>query len=195
MELQEQSRLHIQQKTSWSLHRYRVYLDQAGKPGDLVAYVDEDKNSFKDKGSIYVDEEKSQVLAEYRAHKLVDMSSAFDVVNESGAKIGSFRKEFKKSLYRSTWVLEQEGMAPISVVERNKTIAGMRRAWTLIPGAGEFPFPMRYHFDFLRDGKVVGGVEKTGRLADNYLAWTDDAKLDRRLLIAMGVALDFRQGR
>ncbi len=37
--------------------------------------------------------------------------------------------------------------------------------------------------------------EKTGRLSDHYLAWTKDAKLDRRLLIAMGVALDFKQGR
>jgi uncharacterized protein YxjI len=196
VELQDQDRLHIQQKTSLTRHRYRIYADNgAGKPGELIAYVDQDLGSIKDKGIIYTGEDKSQVLAEFRARKLIDVSAAFDVFAPDGTMIGGYRKEFKKSLYRSAWTLDQEGAPPITVLERNPTLAVVRRAWTLLPTVGDFPFPMRYHFDLLRDDAVIGGVDRVGRLADNYLAWARDPKLDRRLLISLGVALDFRQGR
>jgi hypothetical protein len=196
MDLQELDRLHIQQKTSLTRHRYRVYADNGkGKPGDLVAFVDQDTSGLKEKGVIYTGEDKSQVLAKFEARKLMDVAAAFDVYTPDGDKIGLFQREVGKSLYRSTWTLEQEGMPPIKVVERSKVTAIARRAWMWLPLVGDFPYPVRYHFDFIREGSVVGGVDKTGRLADNYLAWANDPKLDRRLMIAMGVALDFRQGR
>jgi uncharacterized protein YxjI len=196
VELQDLDRLHIQQKTSLTRHRYRIYADNgAGKPGDLVAYVDQDLGSLKDKGLIYTSEDKSQLLAEFRARKVLDLSAAFDVFTPDGALIGGYRKEFTTSLYRSTWTLDQESKLPITVLERNPTLAVVRRAWTLLPTVGDFPFPMRYHFDLVRDGAVIGAVDRLGRLVDNYLAWTEDRALDRRLLISLGVALDFRQGR
>jgi hypothetical protein len=196
MELQEQDQLHIQQKTSLTRHRYRIFVDNgAGKPGDLIAFVDQDSGSLKDKCIIYTGEDKSEVLAEFRARKLVDVSAAFEVFAPDGTTIGGYRKEFVQSLYRSTWMLEQEGTPPVTVIERSTALAITRRAWTLLPTVGDFPFPMRYHFDLIRDETVIGGVDRTGRLADNYLAWAKDPKLDRRLLIALGVALDFRQGR
>lgn len=196
VDLQEQDRLLIQQKTSLMMHRYRVFLDNGkGKPGKLVAFVDQDKASVKDKVVIYAGEDKSEVLAEFKARKVIDASAAFDVFAPNGDRIGFYKREFTKSLYRSTWTLQQEGEPPITVVERSRPVAVSRRAWMLIPTVGEFPFLMRYHFDLIRDGTVIGGVEKAARLADNYLAWAKDERLDRRLLIAMGVALDFRQGR
>lgn len=196
MSLQEQNRLLIHQKTSLLKLRYRVFLDDGkGKPGDLVAFVEQDKASFKDKVVIYAGEDKAEVLAEFRARKLLDASSAFDVFTPDGDIVGSHRKEFTKSLYRSTWTLQQGDDPPITVVERSAPVAVSRRAWTLLPTVGEFPFPLRYHFDLVREGRIIGGVEKTGRLTDHYLAWTKDGTLDRRLLVAMGVTLDFRQGR
>jgi hypothetical protein len=196
VQLQDLERLHIQQKTSLTRHRYRIYADDgAGKPGDLVAYVDQDPGSLKEKGIVYTDEQKSEIVAEFRARKLFDVSAAFDVFAPDGTMIGSYRKEFAVSLYRSSWTLHQGGQAPIMVIERNPTLGVVRRAWTLLPMVGDFPFPMRYHFDLVRDGAVIGGVDRIGRIVENYLAWAEEPKLDRRLLIALGVALDFRQGR
>lgn len=194
MDLQEQDRFHIHQKLTLMIKKYRVFLDDGrGKPGDLVAFVEQDKDSLKDKVTIYTDERKSEVLAEFAARKLIDMTAAFDVHTPDGDRIGSFQKEFRTSLYRSTWTLEQEGEPPITAVERSKVLAILRRAWPWLPGLGDYPFPVRHHFVFKRGETVVGGVDKTARLSDNYLAWTNDRKLDRRLLIAMGVVLDFRQ--
>ncbi|MET0233720.1 MAG: hypothetical protein ABW224_03675 [Kibdelosporangium sp.] len=198
MDLQERDQLYIHQKLSLSFRRYQVFLGNgAGKADEdhVVAFIEQDKSSFKDKVVIYTDADKSQVLAEVKARKLIDLAAGFDVVTPDGEQIGGFKKEVGKSLMRTTWTLEQEGEAPITVIERSKPVAISRRLWTFLPVVGEFPFPMRFHFDFVRDGAVVGGVDKTHRLSDNYLAWTDQPKLDRRLLIAMGVALDFRQGR
>jgi hypothetical protein len=195
MNLQSQDRLHIQQKLSLSLKKYQVFLDDTGKPGDLVAYVEEDKKAFKDKVDIYTGEDKSEVLAEVKAHKLLDPAAGFDVTTPDGDPIGGFKKQVGKSLLQSTWTLQPAGAPPITVIERNKTIAICRRLWMLLPVVGEFPFPMRYHFEFNREGKGIGGVDKTHMLSDNYLAWIEDPNLDRRLLVAIGIAVDFRQSR
>jgi hypothetical protein len=74
-------------------------------------------------------------------------------------------------------------------------LAIARRAWTLLPDRGGLPFPMRYHFDFIRGRATLGGVDRTGRLAENCVAWSAEPSLDRRPLIALAVALDYRQGR
>ncbi|MEV4319789.1 hypothetical protein [Actinocrispum sp. NPDC049592] len=195
-ELQELDKLHIQQKTSLTRHRYRVYADNGkGKPGDLVAFVDQDTSGLKEKEVIYTGEDKSVELARFEARQLMDVAAAFDVFTPEGEKIGWFQREVSKSLYRTTWSLTQEGMPPLKVIERSKFTAVARRIWMWLPLVGDFPYPVRYHFDFVRDDAVIGGVDKTGRLADNYLAWSQEPKLDRRLMIAMGVVLDFRQGR
>lgn len=194
MDLQEFDRFHIHQKLSLSHRRYQIFLDDgAGAPGKTVGFVEQDKGSFKDRIVIYTDDTKRSPVAEFKARKLFDTSSTFDVSTPDGDQIGVFRKDFGSSLYRSTWVLEQPGTSAVVVRERDKRLAVCRRVWTLLPTVGEFPFPMRYHFDLTREETPVGRVDKTARLSDNYLLRLDDATIDRRLALAFGVALDVRQ--
>lgn len=142
MDLQEHQRLHVHRKTSLTRHRYRVFLDNgSGRPGGLVAFLDSDKAAVKDRGIIYSGEDKSQVLAEFRARKLIDASAAFDVVAPDGDRTGSCRRDVTRSLYRSAWTLEQEGEPSVTVVERNMALAIARRAWTLLPTVGTSPSP------------------------------------------------------
>ena len=196
-DLQDQNRFHVHQKKTLMSNRYRVFLDEEGKPGELVALVEQSRSSIKDHVLIYTGVDKETVLAEFKARKFIDTKRTFDVFTPEGTELGFFHKDFGKSLYRSTWTLEPTDQSPIIVSERSKKLAIVRRLWNFLPLPGdiELPFPGRYHFDFTRGETVVGGVDKTARWSDHYLAHIEDMNLDRRLVIAMAVALDALQGR
>lgn len=104
----------------------------------------------------------------------------------SGAVIGSFRKDFAKSLLQSTWHLEAPGHATITGQENNLAIALLRRfVFSALP----------YHFDFTVNGRMVFSVNRKFSLRDKYIIKISDQSIDRRLVIAMAVALDALQTR
>jgi uncharacterized protein YxjI len=81
------------------------------------------------------------------------------------------------------------------ITERSTAVAIFRRLWDWIPWAGDFPFPIRYHFDWLRGDRRVGTFEKKTLFRDHYRVHVEDPALDRRLVIAQAVALDALQSR
>ena len=52
-----------------------------------------------------------------------------------------------------------------------------------------------YHFDFTSDGAAAFSVEKKWGIRDTYVVTHPRPRLDRRLVIAMAVALDALQSR
>ncbi|WP_410628170.1 hypothetical protein [Amycolatopsis sp. cmx-8-4] len=198
-QLQKHDRFHIRQKQKLMVIRYHVYADDGqGQPGDLVAFIEEKRLTFKEHATFYTDESKETVLAKFRSHKVEELSSAYQVLGADGDEevIGLFGKKFGKSFYRSTWVLDQDGRDRLTVSERSQGMAAFRRIWKLVPWPGdvEVPFFWKYHFDFTRgEDRVVGAVEKTARLSDNYLLRLEDDEIDRRLALGLAIGLDALQ--
>jgi uncharacterized protein YxjI len=84
--------------------------------------------------------------------------------------------------------VEQPGWGSATGQERNLLVALMRRFADLT----FWP----YHFDFASpDGQTAFSVEKKWGIRDTYLVTIHDPRLDRRLVIAMAVALDALQSR
>ena len=198
--MQAQSRFHLHQKVTMMVNRYEVFADADGSPGELVAFVEQKRMTFREQVTIFTDAAKSEVLARFAARKVLDVSGAYDVLDGAGAQLGVFRKQFKQSLLRSTWVLEQPGLEPITIAERSMAIALFRRIWGLLPYAGEIPFFLRFHFDWTSGNRRVGAFTKVTRLRDHYVIELDEPELDepaldRRLAIAQSVALDALQSR
>jgi len=193
--LQSQTRFHLHQKLTMMVNRYQVFADVQGSPGELVAFVEQKRMAFREKVTIFTDEAKSAVLATFTARKVLDVSGAYDVQDGAGQPLGIFRKLFKQSLLRSTWSLEQPGLAPIAIAERSLAIAIFRRLWGWLPYAGDVPFFLKYHFDWTSDGRLVGSFNKATRFRDHYVIAIDEPALDRRLVIAQAVALDALQSR
>jgi hypothetical protein len=82
-------------------------------------------------------------------------------------------------------------------------VALLRRAVGFIPYIGDYAdwLPIPYHFDFVRDGKVLGTHERrTGlfKFRDVYdidVSADTDHTLDRRLVLANAVGMDALQAR
>ncbi|MFC5268595.1 hypothetical protein ACFPJ1_41370 [Kribbella qitaiheensis] len=167
-----------------------------GTDGPLLAFAQQKRMAFKEEVTFYTDDTKSRVVFSFKARKRLDLSSGYDVFDASGQAIGWFKKEFGKSLLRSSWQLATDGIQADGT-ERNPTIAAVRRIWEFVPFIGEIPIPFIFHFDFTdrSSGQHVMSVERKISLRDRYHVKVSDPRLDFRAAAAMTVALDALQGR
>lgn len=167
-----------------------------GTDGPLLAFAQQKRMAFKEEVTFYTDDTKSRVVFSFKARKRLDLSSGYDVFDASGQAIGWFKKEFGKSLLRSSWQLATDGIQADGT-ERNQTIAIIRRIWDFVPFVGEIPLPFIFHFDFTdrSSGQHVMSVERKISLRDRYHVKVSDPRLDFRAAAAMTVALDALQGR
>jgi uncharacterized protein YxjI len=175
------------------VNRYVVSVPTAtGEEGELVAYVEQKRLAFREEVTFFADETRTTPLFRFKARQVIDVGATYDVTAPDGTAIGLFRKDFKKSLLRSTWHLEQPpGLAAIGQ-ERSPAVAILRRIWEL---AVDWPFPVKYHFDFNAGDVTVMAIDKTATIRDRYRLEINVPALDRRLAIAMAVALDALQSR
>ena len=127
----------------------------------------------------------------------MDLAATYDVTDKDGNPIGEFRKDFGKSLLRSTWHLQTpDGLVAVGQ-ERSKGVAVVRRVVDLV---GDLPIFLRFHFDFTApDGQIILSSERQRSLRDRYeltVPVLDNGwQLDWRVAAAMGVALDALQAR
>jgi uncharacterized protein YxjI len=112
----------------------------------------------------------------------MDIAAMYDVVDAAGTPIGSFQKDFKASLLRSSFHFSGPGFEAYGQ-ERNAAIAIVRRFVDL---------PFSFHFDFTdkQSGQVVMSSERQFSLRDRYTVDVPDPRVDFRLAAAMAVGLD-----
>jgi uncharacterized protein YxjI len=177
----------VRQRLTFMVNRYEVRALDGGSPGPIVAFAQQKRMAFKEQVTLYTDESRGQVLAGFKARSVLDLGATYDVTDASGAPLGLFRKDFARSLLRSTWHLEQPSLGQATGQERNIAIAILRRF-------GELSF-WPYHFDFTLGDRPAFSITKRWGIRDTYVVTIDEPRLDRRLVIAMAVALDALQSR
>ena len=199
-------RLIVEQKITAFTNQYNVYAaNPDGTKERLVAFAQQKRLAFKEKVTFYSDESKAKPAFTFRAEKALDVHGRYFVEDPTGKAIGSFRKDFAKSLLNSTWhILDVSGQPAYSISESNKLLAILRRFVGFIPLVGDI-FELillffRYHFVFTdaSSKQPVGRYQKTTLLRDHYLlSMTDEAyaKQDWRVYAALAVGLDALQSR
>src|SRR4051812_21945968 len=177
----------VGQKLTLMVNRYEIRaVGPDGGPGELMAIAQQKRMAFKEQVTFYSDEQRTRAVFSFKARKTIDLASGYDVYDEAGAPLGFFRKDFGKSLLRSTFHLSGPELEATGQ-ERNVLIAIARR---LV----DFPFP--FHFDFADPaGQPVMSVERQFSVRDRYAVTVADPRLDFRLAAAMAVALDALMGR
>ena len=165
---------------------YRVSAD--GRP---VAFVRQKRLALREDLRFFADEDENVELFRIKARSVVDVTSTSDVTAADGTRIGALAKAFGASLLRSTWrVLDSDGNEIARVQEQNMIVALVRRFTD---------FALPYHFEIRSaDGRELGVVRRTWSVRDRYeLDLTSDVerRIDRRLAVALAVALDALQSR
>lgn len=187
-QLQSLQRLLVRQRVRMTVNQYEVHAaNPDGSEGGLIAFAQQKRMAFKEQVTLYADDSKQQPVLSFQARQVMDLGATYDVFDAWGQPVGLFRKNFKESLLRSTWHLEQPGLGEATGQERSPFVAIVRRLVNV-------PW-LPYHFDFTGDGQPVFSVVKKWGLRDRYTVDIQDPRLDRRLVIAMAVALDALQAR
>jgi hypothetical protein len=199
-------RLIVEQRITAFVNKYSVHTaNPDGSKGNLVAFAQQKRLAFKEKVTFYSDEANSQVAFTFRAEKLLDVHGRYFVEDAEGKLVGSFKKDYTKSLINSTWtILDANDQPKLVISESNQLLAILRRFVGFIPIVGGLfeivIMFLRYHFVFADAAtkQPVGRYQKTTLIRDHYaLSMTDEAyaSQDWRVLAAMAVGLDALQSR
>ena len=187
--LQAQRQLIVKQRLRLMVNQYEVLAaGPDGSEGELLAYAQQKRMAFKEQVTLYTDDTKQQPVLGFKARQIMDLGATYDVTDAGGQPVGLFRKDFKRSLLRSTWIVEQPGLGPMTGQETNMAVAILRR---FVDALSWLP----YHFDFTLAGQPAFSVIKKWGLRDRYVVDIHHPRLDRRLVIAMAVGLDALQSR
>jgi len=172
----------VGQKLTMMVNRYEIRTAAPdGTPGELMAVAQQKRLAFKEQVTFYADEQRTRPVFSFKARKSIDLASGYDVYDEAGNPIGFFRKDFGKSLLRSTFHLSGPDLEATGQ-ERNQAVAILRRFVDV---------PFAFHFDFLDPaGQLVMSVDRQFSMRDRYTVNVPDQRLDFRLAAAMTVALD-----
>jgi uncharacterized protein YxjI len=179
---------------------YRVTPLAAGEApaGPPIAYVRQKKLAIKEDIRFYSDEGETRELFRIAARSMLDIGGSRYDVFAAEERIGFLWHKFKESLIRTTWHVGGPNEEEVALArERSLVGAVLRRVVDFVPEIGGW-IPIPYNFEFLADGQVVGGMDRKFQLRDRYildLSGDTDRKVDRRVAIALAIALDALQNR
>jgi uncharacterized protein YxjI len=199
-------RFTIRQRVRLVGNRYDVRVARPNdEEGELAAFVQQKTFALKEDMRFYADEAKTSELFRVKARQRFDPRARYKVTDAEGKEIGELKKEFKRSLARSTWRVYAPGgdEEVLCATERSLFRSLLRRALSLggfIPIVGDILglIPIRYHFDFFAADRNVGSFERRFGLRDRYLldlSGDKERRIDRRVAIALAVAMDALQAR
>jgi uncharacterized protein YxjI len=190
-------RFQVRQRITPMVNRYEVLAVQPdGSEGPLLALAQQKRLTLREQVVFYRDEDRREPVFSFRARQRLDVRAEHEVLDAAGEPLGSFRKEFRASLVRSTWRLETPGLSAVGR-ERSLPVAVLRRVWDAVPYVGSVPVPFVFHFDFAdtATGASVLTSERVWGVRDRYDVTVPDPRLDFRVAASMAVALDALQSR
>ncbi len=174
---------YVKQKFAMTTNRYElVAVNPDGSFGQSFGVAQQKRMAFKEEVTFYADETKARPVFSFKARKTIDLNAGYDIFDEGHQQIGFFRKDFGKSLLRSTFHVEGPGYAGTGQ-ERSQGVALLRRF-------ADIPF-LPIHFDFVTpEGQPLLGVERQGSVRDRYTVHVPDQRVDFRVAAAIAVGLD-----
>jgi uncharacterized protein YxjI len=173
----------VKQRLTMMVNRYEVNEANAdGSVGRLMAVAQQKRMAFKEHVTFYRDDQRTEQVFSFQARQALDLGAGYDVRDAAGIPLGSFRKDFGKSLLRSTFHLSVPGLEATGQ-ERNQVVGILRRF---------IDFPFTFHFDLVEPstGQVVMTSDRAMTLRDRYTVSVPDHRLDFRVAASMAVALD-----
>jgi uncharacterized protein YxjI len=162
-----------------------------------VAFVRQKRMAMKEDIRFFADEDEREELFRIKARAIMEIGGRYDVTTPDGDRIGVLEKVFGRSLLRSTWRVLDPAEQELAVAEeRSMPIAILRRVIDLVP-YGEV-VPIVFHFVIRSGERQLGELTRRWGMRDRYdldLSSDVEQRVDRRLGIALAIALDALQSR
>jgi uncharacterized protein YxjI len=177
---------------------YRIStLGPGDAPGEPLAFTRQRKLAIREDLRFFADDSETTELFRIKARQVFEVRGRYDVTTPAGDRIGVLEKVFGISLLRSTWrILDADERQVAMAQEKSMPVAILRRAIDFAP-YGEL-IPIVFQFAISVDGRQVGELRRPLGIRDRYilrLAGDPDRRIDRRVAVALAIALDALQSR
>lgn len=180
-----------------NLYRISTLGPDGASPGEPIAFVRQKKLAIKEDIRFFADESEAEELFRIKARAVFEVGGRYDVTTPEGERIGLVEKVFGISLLRSTWRIYDANEQQVALAqEKSMPIAVLRRVIDLVPYGALIPIV--FQFTILMDGREVGELRRPIGLRDRYilkLGGDPDRRIDRRVAVALAIALDALQSR
>jgi uncharacterized protein YxjI len=184
------------------LIRPLVNLYRISSHGAAVAFVRQKRMAIKEDIRFFRDENETEELFRIKARSLMEFGGRYDVTTPGGEKVGVLGKVFGKSLLRSTWSIMDANERELAIAkERSQFWAIVRRVIDAVPYGDFIPIVFHFRIDRVVDGRAemhLGDFTRSFGVRDRYtldLSSDPERTIDRRLAIALAIALDALQSR
>jgi len=183
--------------TIGQLIRPMVNLYRISAGATPVAFVRQKRMAIKEDIRFFADENEARELWRIKARSLMEFGGRYDVTTPEGEKIGVLGKVFGQSLFRSTWSIMDANEEELAVAkERSVPVAILRRVIDAVPYGDFIPIPFHFTID---DGDThIGDLNRRFGVRDTYdldVSGDTERRIDRRLAVSLGIALDALQSR
>ena len=162
-----------------------------------IAFVRQKRMALKEDIRFFADENEARELWRIKARSLMEFGGRYDVTTPDGERIGVLGKVFGKSLLRSTWSIMDANEQELAVAkERSMPVAILRRVIDAVPYGDFVPIP--FHFTIDAGERHVGDLNRRFGIRDTYdldVSGDVERRIDRRLAVSLGIALDALQSR
>jgi len=199
--LQSSTRFLIQQVFKPIGNEYRISIPTPGstEEGEPVLFVKQKKLKIKEDIRFRVSPDDEAHVFMIKSKTVFEFRGRHEVLDADNQVIGLLEKDFARSLIRSHWhVRDAAGNELFEGYESNLVIALLRRfagaASEWLSAAQWLPF----NFVLMRNGHDAGTYRRVlGKLRDRYVLEFGPPleDVDRRLALALAVALDALQDR
>lgn len=180
-----------------NLYRISTLGPDGASPGEPIAFVRQKKLAIKEDIRFFADESEAEELFRIKARAVFEVGGRYDVTTPEGERIGLVEKVFGISLLRSTWRIYDANEQQVALAqEKSMPIAVLRRVIDLVPYGTLIPIV--FQFTILMDGREVGELRRPIGLRDRYilkLGGDPERRIDRRVAVALAIALDALQSR
>jgi uncharacterized protein YxjI len=180
-----------------NLYRISTLASDGRGPDTPLAFVRQKRLAIREDIRFFADESERDELFRLKARSVMELRGRYDVVLPDGTLVGVLQKVFRASLLRSTWrILDADERELGRAYERSLPVAILRRVLEQIPYAELVPIV--FQFTIALDGREVGGLRRPIGVRDRYVLRLDgdpERRIDRRLAVALAIALDALQSR
>jgi hypothetical protein len=180
-----------------NLYRISTLASDGSSAGEPLAFVRQKKLAIKEDIRFFADESEQEELFRLKARQLLELRAHYDVLTPEGERVGTLVKVFGASLLRSTWrILDANEQEVALAQEKSVPLALLRRMIDLVP-YGDF-VPILFQFVILMEGREAGELRRPIGVRDRYilrLPGDPDRRIERRVAVALAIALDALQSR